>query len=534
MAFGGGQAKDGKLLRKPLQFCSRCGTTHTDMAQLSYFQWFHFLSCLALGFFASVGVIAATLKWVAHGGHRTRGDFHHGSAVAIPRLGGLAIAVSFALVAAVIYLFGGLSPEAVQMLAIISLSSLAMFLLGFCDDLFPLNAKFKLNGQILIASGVWFCNLRIDALKNPFTDQIIHLGLVGYFVTVVWIVSLTNLINLVDGIDGLAGGICLMLMFLLANLGMGGDGITISALLAAGVAGALLGFLRSNYPPAKIYMGDGGAYFLGFLIAILSIVSSNKGTVVASLIAPAFALALPIVDVSLALLRRGSRGLPLFRPDRKHIHHRLITLGISRERTLLNLYTVSLLCLILAVSICYVQGRYMAIFAGLLFLVLLGAGHLSGLTRDWFRVGSQIGKSLALRESTKYSLNLSSGLVMGVDRKRSARDIWTDYGAAVEKLGFALVVVILPDGTSRCWKRDTGVLEASDLRHAEHDMPNGTTVKLDASKAIMDESQFDLLGDLAAETWFAVTARWLAVNKAPFHFDDASAPGACLDSSAAS
>jgi UDP-GlcNAc:undecaprenyl-phosphate GlcNAc-1-phosphate transferase len=126
---------------------------------------------------------------------------------------------------------------------------------------------------------------------------------------------MTNLINLIDGVDGLAGGICLMLMSLLVFMG-GGAGPT--SFIAAGMAGALLGFLRFNFPPARIYMGDGGAYFLGFLIGCISITSSQKGTIFAALSAPLFVLALPILDTLLAILRRGLRRRKLVRSDTKH------------------------------------------------------------------------------------------------------------------------------------------------------------------------------------------------------------------------
>src|SRR5204862_6919984 len=150
---------------------------------------------------------------------------------------------------------------------------------------------------------------------------------------------MTNLISLVDGVDGLAGGICLMLMALLSYVGHVNGSFV---LLTAGMAGALLGFLRFNFPPARIYMGDGGAYFLGFQIGVFSIASSQKGAIFGALAAPLFVLALPILDVALAILRRGFRGLPIFRPDRSHIHHRLIGMGLSRRKVVVSIYALTL------------------------------------------------------------------------------------------------------------------------------------------------------------------------------------------------
>src|SRR5205085_9015617 len=193
----------------------------------------------------------------------------------------------------------------------------------FWDDIKPLGAKAKLLGQVTIAAGVYLAGIQIDFFKNPLTNTDLSLGAFSFCATVLWLVLLTNLINLIDGIDGLAGGISFLLMCLVANMGMGMDSM-FTTLLAAGMAGAILGFLYYNFPPAKIYMGDGGAYFLGFLIGVLAIENSHKGVVAASLIAPLFALALPIVDVSIALVRRALKGLPIFRPARKPLNHRLL------------------------------------------------------------------------------------------------------------------------------------------------------------------------------------------------------------------
>jgi UDP-N-acetylmuramyl pentapeptide phosphotransferase/UDP-N-acetylglucosamine-1-phosphate transferase len=178
-----------------------------------------------------------------------------------------------------------------------------------------LGAKRKLLGQLLIASGAYFLGIAINQFQIPFTGHVVHLGFWSWPVTVCWLVVMTNFINLIDGVDGLAGGICLMLMSLLVYVGGGAGPMSF---IAAGMAGALLGFLRFNFPPARIYMGDGGAYFLGFLIGCISIVSSQKGTIFAALSAPLLVLALPILDTLLAILRRGLRGRKLARSDTKH------------------------------------------------------------------------------------------------------------------------------------------------------------------------------------------------------------------------
>jgi len=484
--------------------------THSHRLQILY--------CFAVGFSVCYALIWLILKWADKRDQRNRGvEFHHSHKTPVPRLGGVAISSAFALAAFTIYFFLPITSASTNTLAVVACGSLAMFGLGLWDDLRPLGAKFKLIGQIIISSLVYFGNVQIDIFKNPLTDTDVSLGVFGFSITVLWLVSITNLINLIDGIDGLAGGICLMLMFLLANVGMGGDS-GFSMLLAITVAGSLIAFLRFNYPPAKIYMGDGGAYFLGFLIGALSIVNSNKGTVAAALIAPAFALALPIVDVGIAVLRRGLRGLPVFRPDQKHIHHHLITLGISRERTLLNLYTVCLLCLFLAFGVFYLQGRMLPLYTGLLFLVLLVAGHMSGYTKNWFAISSQLGKSLALRKETQYAMTLNRWLVMEVERHGSVDELWEDYQFVIRKLGFSRVKITLPNGTTNLWQAEDFEAESADFHHAAHEISDGTLIEVAANKMLMSEILFNLLGDLTAETWYKIALRWRLLNKTPLRF----------------
>src|SRR5207247_916357 len=140
---------------------------------------------------------------------------------------------------------------------------------------------------------------------------------------------------------------------------------------ASGMVGALVGFLWFNFPPARVYMGDGGAYFLGFQIGLFAIISSHKGTVFAALVAPLFVLALPIADTALAILRRGLQGLPIFRPDRRHIHHRLIKKGLSRRKVVLSFYAVTLAFMVLGLMAFWSRGQLVPTLLGVAALILL-------------------------------------------------------------------------------------------------------------------------------------------------------------------
>ena len=188
-------------------------------------------------------------------------DLHHTHNRPTPRLGGLALVIAFIGVEVFIAVC---CPEQRSRMAghmVVVLSSLAMFGLGFWDDLKPLGAKRKLVAQIVIALSVYVFGVGIEHFRIPFVSIDLDLGNWGALVTVLWLVGMTNLINLIDGMDGLAGGICLMLMCLLAYVAHDNGGF---ALLMSGMAGALIGFLCFNFPPARIYLGDSGAYFLGF------------------------------------------------------------------------------------------------------------------------------------------------------------------------------------------------------------------------------------------------------------------------------
>src|ERR1041385_1869923 len=205
------------------------------------------------------------------------------------------------------------------------------------------------------------------------------------------------------------------------------------------MVGALVGFLRYNFPPAKVYMGDGGAYFLGYLIAILTLVHSQKGTIVAALIAPLFALALPIVDVSIAILRRALKGLPIFRPDRGHIHHRLQEIGFSRTRTVLVLYGISSIFLLMAFGVFWSQGRWVPILFGFMCLTLLLSARSFNFSRAWFAVGRVLENSAELRKETHYALALARWLELGAERTATTEELWTDYIFTLKKMGIVSV-----------------------------------------------------------------------------------------------
>jgi UDP-GlcNAc:undecaprenyl-phosphate GlcNAc-1-phosphate transferase len=445
--------------------------------------------------------------------HRA-GDLHHTHKAPVPRLGGIALAASFGIVQFFIALFFQEKTDPHDRMVLLG-CSLAMFGLGLWDDLKPLGARKKLLGQLLIASSVCFFGIGITTFKVPWSGEIIDLGKWGAVLTVIWLVSMTNLINLIDGVDGLASGICLMLMALLAYVCSqnGGFGLT-----AAGMAGALLGFLWFNFPPARIYLGDGGAYFLGFQIGFLSLVASQKGTVVAALVAPLFVLALPIVDTLLAILRRGLKGLPIFRPDRKHIHHRLLEMGFSRRKAVLSLYGITVVFLVMGFMVFVSRGELTATLLGITLLILLLCAGKLNFSREWFAVGRVLGNSLEMRQEIQYALSLTHWLRLEGARQTSIEGLWPALVFVIQRLGFSSVGLTLADGT-RTWQSSEKLCPTQQWRHSLRSGHAGVLelrapVQIESEGSpkdlvsISDPKLFDILCELVAEGWLKATRDW--------------------------
>jgi UDP-GlcNAc:undecaprenyl-phosphate GlcNAc-1-phosphate transferase len=522
------------------------------------------LSCLT-GAGVGVAVIALILRMGRRMDlPRRDGELHHTSGVQKSRLGGVALAAAFVSVVLLFtVLHGGHLQAAWQQWAIVA-ASLAMFGLGLWDDLFTLGARRKFIGQLAIASAAYFLGIEINTFQIPFTSHnvdlghIIDLGFWSWPVTVFWLVALTNLINLIDGVDGLAGGICLMLMILLTYVGSGTGSIS---LIAAGMAGALLGFLWFNFPPARIYMGDGGAYFLGFLVGCLTISSSQKGTILAALTAPLFVLALPILDTALAILRRGARGLPLFRADRNHIHHHLLDSGLSRRRVVLVTYAFTAIFLALGFVAFWWHGEHLAILLGLgLLVTLLAAGQMN-FSREWFAVGRVLGNSLNMRSEIQYAIAQTRWLVMEGTRCQSIAALCEDTVFIARKLGFDTVRIRLEDD-ERTWQITPA--NGDNCRLFAHQLPghryyfielgvvrpetggdakSGDTAKIRRAKARTKScassqtngngtpsadgayvEEFSILSELLAEAWARAIAAWEKRNQLPARFDGLEIP----------
>ena len=471
------------------------------------------LPCALLGLLASVllfGVIRRVCDSAFVAGRETQFHHHHGSKTRIPRVGGICIVGGFIAVCLLAGFMHHFGPMATKRFWVIAGSALAMFTVGIIDDLRPLGAKRKLVLQIVIASFAYWLGVQINQFRNPLSGQIFSLGAGGYVVTVVWLVAMTNLINLIDGIDGLAGGIGIMLMGLLAWAGFSIENGFYS-LICVGVIGALLGFLRFNFPPAKIYMGDGGAYFLGFLVGLISIETSHKGTVVAALTAPALALALPILDTTLALLRRAMKGLPLFRPDLEHIHHKLVKRGVTRTRAVLILYLFSVLSLCIAIGVFMLSGMQLPIFIGLAALVLIVLLRVLNVIPNFLTLGSVLQRNWNLRWRSRYILAMSSWLQMEAEQCQTVLELWNSYTFFQKKLGLSQVKVSL-GGIEKNWE-STGHSGALWRRRHQFWIDQEMAIEFFCREGDLTRPEFDHVSELAAEAWLKAVTRWEQVHR---------------------
>lgn len=222
----------------------------------------------------------------------------------------------------------------------ILLGAIAITALGALDDLHPLSGRLKFPLIYLAASAPVVFGMTTAFVTHPVTGLPIHIGVAGKVLTVVWLGSMAIAMNSIDGVDGLASGVAAITgITLLSAAAHRHDVVTMT--LAAAVTGSALGFLRHNFNPARLFLGDSGSMLLGFLLGATAVQGMVKTATVLSLAVPVLALALPIVDTGYAIVRRYRNGVSIFDPDRGHLHHRLLALGLSQRQVVVLLWLVT-------------------------------------------------------------------------------------------------------------------------------------------------------------------------------------------------
>jgi UDP-GlcNAc:undecaprenyl-phosphate GlcNAc-1-phosphate transferase len=311
----------------------------------------------------------------------------------VPRLGGVAVFASVALALSSLALLDnlvtrGLAGQWREALAVLA-SSTFVFLFGVFDDLRGAGAKWKFVAQGLAGALLYSMGGRIETLTAPFVGHVSLPPVVSFVFTVLWVVGISNAFNLIDGMDGLATGASLFASIVMLTVGLF-TGHTLVAVVALALAGALTGFLRYNFNPASIFLGDSGSLFIGFLLAALSLTGGQKASTAVAVAIPLMAFALPVIDTGFAVARRFVAGRPLFEGDREHIHHKLLERGWSQRRVAFVLYGACALFGMLALLFMSDGGE--GKLTGLLLLVtgagvVLIAGRLRYHEADEVRAG---------------------------------------------------------------------------------------------------------------------------------------------------
>ncbi|WP_404347850.1 undecaprenyl/decaprenyl-phosphate alpha-N-acetylglucosaminyl 1-phosphate transferase [Sutcliffiella horikoshii] len=261
----------------------------------------------------------------------------------MPRLGGLAIFIG--VIAG--YIVSGLYDERIYG---ITLGAIIIVTIGILDDMYELKARTKLIGQLLVAGVVVYTGLKIEFITIPFVIERFDLGWLAIPVTVLWIVGITNAINLIDGLDGLAAGISAIAIATLAVMaGIAGKEMILTLCLI--VLGSTIAFLFYNFHPAKIFMGDTGALFLGYCISVFSLLGLYKSVTLFSFVIPIIILGVPIFDTAFAIIRRILNKQPISAPDKSHLHHRLLAIGVSHRNTVLLIYVFGIFFSVCAVML---------------------------------------------------------------------------------------------------------------------------------------------------------------------------------------
>jgi UDP-GlcNAc:undecaprenyl-phosphate GlcNAc-1-phosphate transferase len=295
----------------------------------------------------------------------------------MPRLGGLAIFLAFVGAYFIVSpAFNTFNRDAAMGLL---LGGLVIVITGALDDRFQLSPKWKLFGQLIAAGIVVAFGLRIDFLNVPFVHAWNLIAWISIPLTVFWIVGVTNAINLIDGLDGLSAGVSgiATATIMVVALMMGESGVTV-VLLSAVLLGSIVGFLFYNFHPAKIFMGDSGALFLGFSLATFSIMGFKQATLISFLV-PLLILGVPLSDTFFAILRRYVNKMPISAPDKSHLHHCLLQLGFSHRKTVLIIYGISAVFGLCAILMSQASLWVAILIVAALFIVLIVGAEAIGI-----------------------------------------------------------------------------------------------------------------------------------------------------------
>ncbi|MDR1615481.1 MAG: undecaprenyl/decaprenyl-phosphate alpha-N-acetylglucosaminyl 1-phosphate transferase [Syntrophomonadaceae bacterium] len=305
----------------------------------------------------------------------------------MPRLGGLGIFIAFTVTALI---FLNLSAPVVGVLV----GACVITVVGVLDDIYQLSPVVKLLGQSIAAVVAMSFGVMVHFLTNPF-DGLLWLGYLSIPITFLWIVGVTNAINLIDGLDGLAAGVSAIAAATMGVVALLNGGYE-TAFMAFILVAALSGFIPYNFFPARTFMGDGGSNLLGFLLSCIAVLGAVKSAAIFSLFIPIVILGIPILDTFFAIIRRINRKAPIFKPDKGHLHHQLLAMGLSHRNSVLVIYSISGLLGVIACICNFLSGPKATLLGALLLLIIVWGADKLGL---FSATGEHKAKTMSLKES---------------------------------------------------------------------------------------------------------------------------------------
>ncbi len=399
---------------------------------------FSYLLAFSTALFASLFVTRIVREWAKRKGWVDKPDGKRKlHSHPIPRVGGLGLYLALVMgLVPIAFLHTAVADYMLQnqrpLGFVLALSGL-MMLVGLWDDLQNVVAWKKFAVQSLVAILCWMAGFRI---LEVWAGDHVHLWWVlSLPLTILWVVGITNAFNLIDGIDGLAAGAALFATLSMLVVSVVGN-LALSAVLLSALAGAILGFLRFNFNPASIFLGDSGSYLLGFILALLSIRGSQKSTAAFAIAVPVVALGLPMLDTGLAIARRFVRGKPIFSADRHHIHHLLLNRGLKPRHAAVLLYGISGIFGLF--SLCFINpaGKTNGVVLAIL-------GGCIGLGIRQLRYAELQGLKGHLSRGLQHQRKLLAGSVVvgqtieGMQNSKSLNDLVHAVGAGLEELCFS-------------------------------------------------------------------------------------------------
>jgi UDP-GlcNAc:undecaprenyl-phosphate/decaprenyl-phosphate GlcNAc-1-phosphate transferase len=429
---------------------------------------------------------------------------------AVPRLGGVAIAAAFfapLLALSLIDTSVAATLRAQPRLALgLLVGGIGLGALGVADDTVGVRARTKFAVQLCVAFFAYAMGFRIEAVSVPFLG-VWEMGVFALPITALWIVGVVNAVNLIDGLDGLAAGVIFFAALTNFVIAVIGNQIFVAVVMAS-IMGAMVGFLFYNFNPAHIFMGDSGSYFLGYLLATASLTGAMQKTSTAvSMLVPMVALGVPIFDTLFSMLRRTLERRSVFSPDRGHVHHRLIDMGITHRRAVMLLYGVSILLMVSAIAIALGRSWESGV------ALLVASVVLTGLIRfvGYFEY-VRLRRSALTRDydaRTRCLRNLVPPFTADLTRVTTEGELWSRLVTFAAGAGCAGMYLETGAGSVRPWPANTTEPETQGLIISRFPLQPTGYVEFRFSSDEPLLAQSDILLQLAADAVDATLLRLL-------------------------